>query len=327
MPRLFTKRVLNLLTAIGYFAVAGIAIAYFFINEKFEWIPETALELVREKELLERPDAKSCSECHAGIYKAWKESRHSVSWISKTYVEASENHSKEKCLACHIPESVTGEKPNPRFDRRDEGIYCVSCHFLNGKMNGPYDLIAPPHPTYRNPDYVRSSFCGSCHQKTYKEWKGTGVEDTCQNCHMPRKKDRLTDKLPLSLLHTKKCFGNYKFLHGDLTEKDIILEADFKDKLFYFNLLNKTVPHNVPSADNGDPRLYLYVTFLNEAGEQVDQTKEILAPQQDTALPFNKKVRFSYRLFGLVAQANIVLKYQPAWSKEKDLVWEKTIRP
>ena len=150
IPKLLIKRVLNLLTAIGYFAVAGIAITYFFINEKFEWIPETALELVREKELLERPDAKSCSECHEGIYKAWKESRHSVSWISKTYVEASENHSKEKCLACHIPESVTGEKPNPRLDRRDEGIYCVSCHFLNGKMNGPYDLVAPPHPIYRN---------------------------------------------------------------------------------------------------------------------------------------------------------------------------------
>ena len=321
------NRVINILIAVGYFTVSGIAIAYFFINEKFEWIPETALELVREKELLERPDAKSCSECHESIYKAWKESRHSVSWISKTYVEVSENHSKEKCFACHIPESVTGEKPTPRLDRRDEGIYCVSCHFLNGKMNGPYDLVAPPHPTYRNPDYVRSSFCGSCHQNTHKEWKETGVEDTCQNCHMPRKKDRLTDKLPLSLLHKKKWVGNHKFLHGNLTEKDILLEAEFKDKFFNFNLINKTVPHNVPSADNGDPRLYLYVTFLNEAGDQVDQTKEILAPQQDTALPFNKKIGFRYRLFDLVAQANVVLKYQPAWSKEKDLIWEKTIWP
>ena len=143
---------------------------------------------------------------------------------------------------------------------------------------------------------------------------------------MPRKKDRLTDKFPLSLLHKRKWVGNHKFLHGDLTEKDILLEAEFKDGLFNFSLLNKTVPLNVPSADNGDPRLYLYITFLNEDGEQVDQTKEILAPQQDTALPFNKKVSFSYRLFNLVAQANIVLKYQSAWSKEKDLVWEKTIR-
>jgi hypothetical protein len=112
-----------------------------------------------------------------------------------------------------------------------------------------------------------------------------------------------------------------------MTEKEILMESEFKDKFFNFNLLNKTVPHNVPSADNGDPRLYLYINFLNAAGEQVDQTKEILAPQQDTALPFNKKVRFHYRLFDSVAQAKIVLKYQPAWSKEKDVVWEKNIRP
>ena len=322
-----STRLLNLLTAIGCFAIAGIAIAYFLINEKFEWIPDTALELVREKELLERPDAKRCSECHKDIYKAWKDSRHSISWTSKPYIEASENRTKEKCLACHIPESVTGEKPSPRVDRRDEGIYCVSCHFINGKMNGPYDLVAPPHPTHRNPDYVNSKFCGSCHQKTFKEWKETGVEDTCQDCHMARKKSRLTQKLPLSLLHKEKWVGNHKFLHGDLTEKDILIEVEFKDRFFNFSLLNKNVPHRVPTADNGDPRLYLYITFLNAAGEQVDKNKWILAPQQDTALPFHKKMDYRYRLFDPVAQVNIVLKYQPAWSKEKDLVWEKTVKP
>jgi hypothetical protein len=306
-PTLVATRLLNLLTAIGCFAIAGIAIAYFLINEKFEWIPESALELVREKDLLERPYAKRCSECHKDIYEAWKDSRHAISWTSKTYIEASENRSKEKCLACHIPESVTGEKPSPRLDRRDEGIYCVSCHFVNGKMNGPYDLVAPPHPTFRNPDYVNSKFCGSCHQKTFKEWKETGVEDTCQDCHMPRTKSRLTQKLPLSLLHKKKW-------------------VEFKERFFNFSLLNKTVPHRVPTADNGDPRLYLYITFLNASGEQVDQAKWIIAPQQDTALPLNKKMGFRYRLFNPVAQANIVLKYQPAWSKEKDLVWEKTFR-
>ena len=319
-------RILNLLIALGCFAVAGIAIAYFLINEKFEWIPEAALELVRDKELLERPDAKRCSECHKDIYEAWKDSRHSISWTSKTYIEASENRTKEKCLACHIPESVTGEKPSPRLDRRDEGIYCVPCHFVNGKMNGPYDLVAPPHPTYRNPDYVNSRFCGSCHQKTFKEWKETKVEDTCQDCHMPRTKSRLTQKLPLSLLHKKKWVGNHKFLHGDLTEKDILMEVEFKEKFFNFTLLNKTIPHWVPTADNGDPRLYLYITFLKETGEEVDQNKGILAPQQETALPFNKKVDFRYRLFEPVAQASIVLKYKPAWSKEKELVWEKTVQ-
>jgi len=143
---------------------------------------------------------------------------------------------------------------------------------------------------------------------------------------MPRTKSRLTQKLPLSLLHKKKWVGNHKFLHGDITEKDILIEVEFKERYFNFSLLNKTVPHRVPTADNGDPRLYLYITFLNAAGDQVDQMKWIIAPQQDTALPFNKKMGFRYRLFDPVDQANIVLKYQPAWSKEKDLVWEKTFR-
>ena len=322
-----SERIINLLVAFGCFAVAGISITYFLINEKFEWIPESALELVREKELSERPEAKRCSECHKDIYEAWKESRHSISWTSKTYIEASENRTKEKCLACHIPESVTGEKPSPRLDRRDEGIYCVSCHFVDRKMNGPYDLIAPPHPTHRNPDYVNSKLCGSCHQRTFKEWKATGIEETCQDCHMPRTKDRLTQKFPLNLLHKKKWVGNHKFLHGDITEKDIQMEAEFKNNFFNLSLLNKTVPHWVPTADNGDPRLYLYITFFNSEGEKVDQAKEIIAPQQETALPYNKKLKFRYRLFDPVAQAGIALKYQPAWSKEKELVWEKTVQP
>ena len=322
-----STRLLNLFTALACFAVAGIATAYFFINEKFEWIPQTVLELAREPDLLKRPDAKRCSDCHQAIYDSWKASRHAISWTSKTFIEASENRTKEKCLACHIPESVTGEKPSPRLDRRDEGIYCVSCHFRDNKMNGPYDLVAPAHPTFRNPEFVRSEFCGSCHQKTFKEWKNTGIDDTCQDCHMPRIKSRLTQKFPFSLLHKKKWVGNHKFLHGDLTEKNILMEAEFRNNYFTLRLLNKTVPHAVPTADNGDPRLYLYITFFNAAGEQVDQTKEILAPQQETALAFNKAVNFRYRLFDPVDHANVILKYQPAWSKEKQTIWEKLIRP
>ena len=320
-----STRLLNLLTAIGCFAIAGLAIAYFLINEKFEWIPQPVLELVREPDLLKRPEAKRCADCHKTIYDSWKKSRHAISWTSKTYIEASENRTKEKCLACHIPQSVMGEKPSPRMDRRDEGIYCVSCHFVDGKMNGPYDLVSPSHPTHRNPDYVRSNFCGSCHQKTFKEWQATKVEDTCQDCHMPRTKDRLTQKTGLNLLHKKKWVGDHRFLHGEITEKDIAVEASFEDNFFTVSLLNQTVPHGVPTADNGDPRLYLYTTFFSATGEQVDMAKEILAPQQETALAFNNKVGFRYRLFDPVSHASIVLKYQPAWSKEKELVWEKTV--
>lgn len=318
-------RLVKLLIAVGCLGILGFSLLYFIINEKAEWIPERALELVQEAELLERPEAKRCSECHKDIYEAWKESRHSISWTSKTYIEASEDRTKEKCLACHIPQSVQGKKPSPRLDRREEGIYCVSCHFIDNKMNGPYGLLAPPHPTHRNPDYRRSNFCGSCHEKTFKEWQETKIEDTCQDCHMPGTKARLTQKIGFNLLHKKRWVGDHRFVHGEITDKDIILESAFKGKFFTLSLLNKTIPHDVPTADNGDPRLYLYITFFNQAGEEVDSAKEIIAPQQETALPYGKKMEYRYRLFDPVSRAEVELKYQPAWTKEKTDLWEISV--
>ncbi len=320
-----SSRILNSLIGAGLIGISGISLLYFLINERFEWIPDLALELARDPEILKRPEAKKCSECHKAIYDAWKDSRHSLSWTSKTFIEASENRSKEKCLPCHIPKTVKGEKPSPRMDLRDEGIYCVSCHFIDNKMQGPYDLLAPPHPTLRNPDYVRSSFCGSCHQKTFKEWQATKTEDTCQDCHMPRKKGRLTQKTGLNLLHKKRWIGDHRFLHGKITEKDVIVKAEWEDNFFNLSLLNQTIPHFVPTADNGDPRLYLYIKFFNDAGEEVDSAKEIIAPQQETALPYNKKLNYRYQLFEKIVKAEIELKYQPAWSKDRTRVLAKTV--
>lgn len=318
-------RIKKLFIVSSCLGILGFALTYYLINEKFEWIPKQVLEAVRQPELLQKPEAKRCSECHQAIYEAWKESRHSISWTSETYIEASENRTKEKCLACHIPQSVQGDKPTPRLDRRDEGIYCVSCHFTNNKMHGPYDLLAPPHPTHQNPDYESSKLCGSCHEKTFKQWQATKVEDTCQSCHMPRTKKRLTQKFGLNLLHKKRWVGDHRFLRGEITKSDIILDTKFEEKTFILSLLNKTIPHAVPTADNGDPRLYLYVSFFNEAGDEVDKSKEIIAPQQETALPYGEKVEYRYRLFEKVARAQVELKYKSVWTKDKTNVWKHSV--
>jgi hypothetical protein len=50
----------------------------------------------------------------------------------------------------------------------------------------------------------------------------------------------------------------------------------------------------VPTADNGDPRLYLTVEQFDTAGEKLDRVREILAPQQETALMYKKEVAFTY---------------------------------
>ena len=86
-----SSRVFDFLIGVGLIGIAGLAIVYFLINERFEWIPEKLLELARDPQILKRPPAKKCSECHEDIYEAWKDSRHSVSWTSDNFIEESEN--------------------------------------------------------------------------------------------------------------------------------------------------------------------------------------------------------------------------------------------
>ena len=167
-------------------AVSGVALTYFAINYQPAWFPQAVKNRLQKTALLESPTAKQCSECHADIFASWEKSRHSLAWTSASFIENSENRTKEKCLPCLIPQAVdSGIKPDPRLEQRDEGIFCVSCHLKDKAMNGPYDLYSPPHPTKKNSDYRTSKFCSGCHQKTFKEWQATQVEDTCQSCHMP----------------------------------------------------------------------------------------------------------------------------------------------
>ena len=114
---------------------------------------------------------------------------------------------------------------------------------------------------------------------------------------MPRKKGRLTQKKGLNLLHKKRWVADHSFLHGEITEKDVILKTGWEESYFNLSLENQTIPHFVPTADNGDPRLYLYIKFYNDIGEEVDSTKEIIAPQQETALPYKKKINFQYQFW------------------------------
>lgn len=299
------------LSIIGILAFAAISPFVYLYRDQL-------IELVRQKDLMEYPDAKRCSECHRSIYDSWKESRHSVAWSSKTYIQETQNRSKEKCLPCHIPKEVkAGVKPTPRLKNRDDGVYCVPCHAVDNAMNGPYDLFSPPHPTRQNLEYGKSKICGSCHVKTYKEWKASGSLKTCQGCHMPRSKKRLVQKFPLGLFHSKKPVGDHSFVHGKIKAQDLLFYAELKENKVVVTLLNRSIPHLLPTAENGDPRLFLYVKYFNSSDEKTDQYKEILAPQLDTALPPGEKIIFQYPWTNKTKRVEASLQYKPAWSKEK----------
>ena len=306
--------------------VGGLGL-YALINHQPEWVPSALVQLARQPDLLDSPEAKRCAECHQSIFDAWKESRHSVAWVSKTYIKDSEDRTKEKCLPCHIPTSVNpGEKPTPRLDRRDDGIYCVPCHVRDKAMHGPYDLYSPPHPTRADKDFRVSKFCGSCHQKTFKEWQATGSDKTCQSCHMKRQTGRLTQKLPLSWLHAKREVADHRFPKGDLSEENLSVLAAFDGRMLRVRLLNDTIPHAIPTADNGDPRLYVYVTFLNAGGKEIDTYKEIIAPQQETALSFQKPSVYDFPVPADTAAGQVTVRYKPAWSKTLSDVVKRIIK-
>ncbi len=192
-------------------------------------------------------------------------------------------------------------------------------------MHGPHDLLAPPHPTKQDREYNGSKFCGSCHEKTFKQWQQTEERDTCQSCHMPRTRKRLTQKPPLSWLHLEKWVGDHRFLHGEFEPETLAIKLAFTKNHAVVTLENKTIPHDVPTADNGDPRLFLEVTLIDDQGEQWDRIREILAPQQETALAFRKERVYRYRVPESVREALVTLRYQPAWSKDRQDIYSNNV--
>ncbi len=246
-----------------------------------------------EKDLLQRPEAKRCGDCHRDIYNQWKNSRHSLSWVSEDYKKRTNHYSKTKCFSCHIPYEIKiGEKPEFREKNKEDGINCVSCHFKDGtkSMHGPYDVFSPPHPSTYDPNYSMADICSGCHQKTYKQWKSTNTEKNCQDCHMPAKKGSLIQKFPFEYLHLPKDVHNHSFPVGRAGKDDISVKIQKKDKKLYIYLLNKGIPHNLPTADNGKPKIYLSVMFYKN-NLPINKQMEIFFPAKP--LPYKRTVTSS----------------------------------
>ena len=286
-------------------------------------------ELLQEKDLLKSPSSQRCQECHGPIHEKWKASRHAGAWTSEGYKKETENYTKMKCLGCHNPQEITdGEKPLPREEHKEEGVSCAACHLKEGAMRGPYQVFSPPHPSKEDPWYRRSESCRGCHAKTFKEWEAARVGKTCQACHMPGKKEKMIRKFPLDLLpfHHPVEVGDHSMPVILVTEKEARLgisrepEGDVK-----VVLENTGVPHALPTAENGDPRLYLEVEFFD--GETLLSTeKTLFAPQLETALRYQKTWESSLRVPEGSDRAVATLFLRRSWKKEKELLLAKEAR-
>ncbi len=285
---------------------------------------ENIFTIFREEDLLKRPPSKRCSDCHKEIYNQWKKSRHSKSWISSGYKKATQNYSKTKCFSCHIPYEIkVGEKPEVREKHREEGVNCVACHFKEEtmSMHGPYDVFSPPHPSTEDKNYMNSKICSGCHEKTYRQWELSKDNRQCQDCHMPGKKGSLIQKFPFEYLHLPKTVHSHIFLAGKASAEDIKINIFKIDKGIKISIENTGIPHNLPTADNGKPKVYLTVVFLKDKKE-VYRDGEMFFPK--FSLVYKEKYENIYISPNKFDSVKIILERKLSWQKKKEKILELT---
>lgn len=277
-----------------------------------------------EKDLLERPQAKRCSDCHSDIYKEWEKSRHASAWKSEKFRLESENYTKTKCLSCHAPHQVDPEvKPILRVEFREDGVSCVACHFKENTkaMHGPHKVWSPPHPSKQDLNYTKSFFCAGCHQETYKEWHLTKVQKSCQDCHMPSLGEkRIVQKFPFEYFHTKKPRHDHSFPAGKAKPEDLLLEIEKRENL-RLRLINVGIPHNLPTADQGDPKLYIIISATLPTGEK-SRLIRVLSYQAKNALVYQQPTYIDLPWKEIKA-LEVLIQRRLSWKEEREDIVRK----
>lgn len=235
------------------------------------------------------PTAEKCGECHIEIYQEWKGSAHAESYRSLVFKKITADYRIEECLPCHVPETILeGEEVRVRSWRREEGITCVNCHWLNDRLHGPLDIPNPfpPHPVGENDRRFRQSgLCGKCHREALKEWEEwKGLIDregeskpTCQDCHMIERRRELIQDPPWRWLQSRKRTGRHTWDPRD--GKDPARSVDLKILLDSpppgevagrVVIRNRGLGHALPTGGFGYAEVALLITLEDSWGIPLD---------------------------------------------------------
>ncbi|WP_028949980.1 multiheme c-type cytochrome [Sulfurihydrogenibium subterraneum] len=277
-------------------------------------------DVFQEKDLLQRPVAQRCSDCHQNIYKQWKDSRHAVAWTSPEFKRASENYTKTKCLSCHAAYEITvNDKPNLRDFHKEDGVNCAACHFRDStkSMHGPYDVFSPPHPSTQDLQYTKAEICSGCHQETYKQWKTVATDKNCQQCHMPAEKGKLIQKFPFDLFHASKEIHHHGFMVPKSKKDFFDVKVSKDSSALVVKITNLKVPHNVPTADHGNPKYYVDIVIYKD-GKEVYSDSQMITPKEAFLPKQEKVINISYSED--YDKVKVILSRKLSWQKEAEKI-------
>jgi len=270
---------------------------------------------------------EACGTCHPAQLADWRESTHAAAigpGVEGQLVEMLEGDPRSAlaCLTCHAPlaeqSPLVAEgnevRPNPAHDvsLRAKGVPCAGCHVRGHERFGPPRRdgslasgvareTLPHHGVTRTPAFLKSEFCGGCHQfapdgfalngkllqSTYDEWKTSrfaraGVQ--CQDCHMPDRRHRWrgihdADMVRSGLSITAKA-GAVRYRPGDVA-------------LVTLRVTSTRIGHAFPTYVT--PRVVLSAELLNDAGGVVPGSRRQKIIGREVALDLSREA-FDTRL-------------------------------
>ena len=286
------------------------------------------------------PNAEFCKECHIDIYNEWVESRHAKAYTSNTYRQATNDYQFTSCLACHVPEPTVSEGSLKRRDMfREEGVTCSSCHLEESKMLGPIEPTSKlaPHPMGVMEDrYRNSKFCGRCHEGTFKEWEQVISEEkhTCQECHMPSVKKKLTQATHLlsklivavsmekEALQKRHTFGIHRKL-PDMEPLTINLKRE--GKLLKLILKNH-LPHSVPTGDFGFRVVIVDILAVEDNGSIIPVKSVELVKEINTAIPAKASISWLFPVPDNVMAIRCVVSRHSKGSENREELYQDEVQ-
>lgn len=319
--------------------------------------------------------AEECRGCHREIYREWTGSMHAMAW-EDTYFQAdfAFDGSQQICLNCHTPLEDQQEglvlgfrdrdklkpvlEPNPEFDPalRSEGVNCAVCHVKDGKIVGPFETDAAPHPVFVDPEMARGvKPCERCHVVSGKRWdtfyrippcgtvaevKERGRKPDCVGCHMPR----ITR--PAAQGAEAREGGRHLFQGGHSpkrvsnalrVERGKAVHEDRGTIKYEFTLTNTGAAHYLPTG-TPDRHLTLELRLLDEAGNAVKEKtftmkrhilwRPFIIDLGDTRLPYGEPRTYSFEFErDSAALLEVVVRYHLLDEKRREKIGYENTEP
>jgi hypothetical protein len=310
-------------------------LSIFVVDQRFERTMATATP-----EGLSTLSARECGACHEAIYREWAKSMHAQAWSEPYFqVDFKYDGSQQICLNCHTPLENQQEnlvlgfkdrekfkpilKPNPSYDLtlRDEGVTCATCHVRDGRIVGPFESAAAPHPVTVIPEMVSGlGPCERCHVVTNSRWDvfyrvppcGTvaeiserGQRPDCVGCHMP------PVSRPAASGGAVRNGRRHLFQGGhvpEMVESALRVGHKLEDiggtrARYVFSLTNAGAGHYLPTG-TPDRHLTLDVRLLDRGGKTLKHESFIMKRHilwrpfivdlRDTRLPYGKPAEFPF---------------------------------